>query len=109
MDAKIKELYIQLRNDTAAFMIYQDRNIIKKTYPIMSVIQEFSEWFMQENQFGIEEEEYLILCRNLVSILEDLLVAIEQNDVVLMNDALAYGMLDYLKLFCDVEEGEEER
>lgn len=36
---------------------------------------------------------------NLVNILKDCMTAIEQNDRVLMLDALEYGISEYLQLF----------
>ncbi len=108
MDTKIKELYKTLRNDTAAFMIYQDRSIIKKTYKNIAAIQEFVTWFLKKNPLGIEEEVYVMMCRDLLNSLKDMLEAAEQNDMVLMNDALAYGILEYLKMFCSPEEEEKE-
>ena len=39
---------------------------------------------------------------NLIDILKDILGALEQDDMVLLNDAMSYGLMEYLQLFLDV-------
>ncbi len=105
MREEIKNLFECVRDDTAAYLIYQDRTIIEKTKKNMPQIQKFVLWFLEDNGFGIEDELYRDMCRNLLNILQDIACAMEQCDIVLMNDALAYGLIEYLKLFLEPEEG----
>lgn len=104
MEDKIRDLYKELRNMIAGYLIYQNRNNCEKIKKVMPQIQEFVLWFIEENKFGIEEELYNGLKENLLYILSDVLDAINQGDIVLLNDAVAYGFMDYLELFVDLEE-----
>lgn len=104
MEDKIRDLYKELRNMIAGYLIYQNRNSYEKIKKVMPQIQEFVLWFIEENKFGIEEELYNGLKENLLYILSDVLDAINQGDIVLLNDAVAYGFMDYLELFVDLEE-----
>lgn len=104
MIEKIQKLYRELTRITAGYLIYQDRNsieLIKKTVP---QIQGFVLWFLEENRFEIDQELYQGMSSNLIYILEDILEAIKQEDRVLLHDAVAYGLLEYLELFIGVEQ-----
>lgn len=99
MENKIIELYKKVRDISAAHMVYQDRHNIEMIKKIIPLIQEFVSWFLEENRFGIEQELYRGLCENLLNIVNDILTAIETEDRVLMNDAVAYGLMEYLEMF----------
>ena len=40
-----------------------------------------------------------MLSEKLIEILQDIVQAIEQQDYVLMHDAITYGMMEYLRIF----------
>ena len=107
MNEKIQTLYEKIREITAAYLIYQDRKIVSLVREQLSQIQEFAAWFLAGNQFGIEEELYQGLSNNLLHILQDIVEAIGQEDMVLLNDALAYGLMDYLEIFIEAEQEEK--
>ena len=75
---------------------------------IIPQIQEFVLWFLGENKFGIEEELYVGMKQQLIEILKEILTAIEYEDIVLMHDAVANGLLEYLKLFVEVNQEVEQ-
>ncbi len=104
MEEKIRQLYKSLRDDVIEYMYYQSVKNCDEIVALIPQIQEFLEWFMGGNIFGIEEEIYAGMCNDLIDILKDILEAVEQRDHVLLNDAVAYGLMEYLKLF--MEEGE---
>lgn len=107
MEGKIEKLYRELRDISAFYSLYQMRNNVEAVKKLIPEIQEFVLWFLEGNQFGIEEELYQGMSNNLVRILEDILTALQQEDMVLMYDATACGLVEYLQLF--VDEGEEEQ
>ncbi|MCI8483295.1 MAG: hypothetical protein HFH41_03015 [Lachnospiraceae bacterium] len=107
MEEKIQSLFYKLRNMGAAFLIYQKRDNIEETKKIIPEIQEFVLWFLEGNRFGIEEELYQNMSSNLLGILEDILAALQQNDMVLLHDATNNGLLEYLQLFVETEQEEE--
>lgn len=104
---KIQKLYNSIRNLNVEYLIYQNRRITESAREYLPQIQEFASFFLEGNQFGIEEELYQGLSRNLLNILQDIVEAMGQEDVVLLNDALAYGLMDYLEMFIDTEQEEE--
>ncbi len=107
MDEKIRSLYQQLNDITFRYWVYRLRQNIEKTKKIIPEIQEFVLWFLEENIFGIDEELYQGMSENLVVILQDLLTALQEEDMVLLHDAIAYGLLEYLRLFVDTDQEAE--
>ena len=47
------------------------------------------------------------MCTNLLTILKDMEDALRYDDCVLMHDAVAYGLVEYLELFVSSEEEEK--
>lgn len=107
MDEKMQKLYGELRDIVAFFLIYQARDNIERIKKIIPEIQEFVLWFLEGNKFGLEEELYQGMSSNLLCILEDILMALEQGDKVLLHDAVAYGLMEYLELFVEVPQEEK--
>ncbi len=93
-----QDLYKSLGGISIDYLIYQKRDNIEQSKKIIPQIQKFVLWFLEENRYGIEAELYQGLSQNLVNILADILEALEQEDMVLMHDALTYGLLEYLEL-----------
>ncbi|MCI8482845.1 MAG: hypothetical protein HFH41_00730 [Lachnospiraceae bacterium] len=104
MEKKIQELYQNLVKISAGYLIYQKRNNIELMRKMMPQIQEFVLWFLEGNIFGIEETLYQNMSQDILGILEDIVAAMEQGDRVLMQDAMAYGLLEYLELFIESEQ-----
>lgn len=104
MEDKFFELHDKLRDIGALFLIYQERDNVERIKKIIPEIQEFVLWFLEENRFGIENDLYQNMSSNLLNILEDILIAMEQHDVVLMHDAAVNGLMEYLKLFLNEDQ-----
>lgn len=103
MEEKIQALYSDINFIGFYCMYYKDVQYIEKIKGLLPQIQEFVQWFLQGNGFGIKEEEYRTLRENLLEILRDCVDAIEQGDRVLLMDAMEQGMIEYLKLFLSDE------
>lgn len=108
MDEKIQKLYESLNRISVEYLLCLNRNNVKDTGKLMPEIEEFARWFLAENSFGIEQDLYEGMSSNLLQILGDMITALEQNDRVLLNDAVTYGLLEYLKLFVAQEEGSDD-
>lgn len=106
MEEKIWALYEKLRDISAGYLIYQKYDNFESVKENIPQIQEFVLWFLKENIFGIDEITYQGMCRNLQNILSDIVSALEQEDCVLMHDAITYGIEEYLEMFID-DEGDE--
>lgn len=107
MEDTIQRLHEKLRDISAWFVIYQVRDNVERIKKIIPEIQEFVLWFLEGNKFGVEEELYQGMSRNLICILEDILEALREGDMVLLHDATAYGLMEYLELFVDIEQEEK--
>lgn len=106
---KIENLYQSMYQISYGYLIEQKRENIELVKKIIPQIQEFVLWFLEGNRFGIEEVLYKEMQSYLLQVLEDITNAIEQKDRVLLHDALAYGMMEYLKIFMDSrQEGTED-
>lgn len=99
MQEKIQKLYEEINFIGYYTSKNNDIHYIDKAKELFPQIQEFSDWFLKENIFEIDEVFYQKMQINLVDILKDCINAIEQNDRVLMLDALEYGISEYLQLF----------
>ncbi|MCI9174005.1 MAG: hypothetical protein HFH49_03525 [Lachnospiraceae bacterium] len=106
MEERIQNLYQKLRDISALYLIYRMQNNVEQVKKIIPEIQDFVLWFLDGNRFGIEEGLYQGMCQNIIVILDDILQAMKQEDIVLLHDAVAYGLMEYLQLF--VEEEQEE-
>lgn len=97
----ITQLYQKINNISAGYLIFQKRDNVAQIKELIPQIQEFVLWFMEKNQFGIEQHLFNNMCKELLDILQDILTALEQEDKVLMHDAVAYGLCNYLKCFTE--------
>lgn len=99
MEDKIIELFEKINFLGYYTTNFQKYDYIKRAKSLIPEIQEFVTWFDSGNQFGIEESDYQALQENLLDILKDCMEAFEQEDRVLLLDALEYGLSEYLKMF----------
>ena len=106
MEEKINGLYQSLRVISDNFLNYEKRNDMLPVQECMSQMQEFVIWFLEVNRFEVEDQVYEQLKRKLLSILTDILDAIERKDCVLLHDAVAFGFMAFLELFTG-EQSEE--
>ena len=88
MESKILTLYGELRDITAGYMIYQDRNIVSEILRKIPQIQEFILWFVEKNRLPVNETDFLDMRKAILDIMKDIVDAIEIGDIVLLNDDL---------------------
>lgn len=74
-------------------------NNIERVKEYLPQIQNFIEWFLQGNIWGIEEDLYQNMQLDIINILNDCVTAIKEDDHVLLQDAIGYGLLGYIELF----------
>lgn len=103
MEEKIKHLYMCINRIGYMRLETRSNDYIEQARKILPEIEEFTNWFLSGNQFEIEDDLYQALQQNLLGILEDIVTAIQENDTVLMLDALEYGISEYLTMFVPEE------
>lgn len=101
----MEELALQLRNqiDTicGGYHYYKDENVIENARKLSGEIQEYCSYFLNGNQFGMNDEEYAGLQEYVLQVLRDYVEALELDDLVYMLDTLDYGLRELLELFID--------
>ena len=104
MEKKIIELFEKI-NYMGFYCVYYKKNdyYVEKAKELLPDITTFTEWFLSENVFGIEEDIYLMMQQDILEILQDCMDALRENDNVLMLDALENGLGKLLKLFIPEE------
>ena len=99
MQDKIVNLYDRLKVISDDFLDYQKRNDFMPIRECLNEIQEFAVWFMGRKQLDIDDHNWQKLKKRLMDTLGDIVQSIEQQDYVLMHDAVTYGLIEYLKIF----------
>lgn len=107
MEGNFQKLYEELDSMAIGYLYYQSRKNLQEISEALPKVQEFALWFLEENRIGVDEELYRELCDNLLLILEDISAAMGQGDHVLLHDAVAYGLMDYLRLFAEGGEADD--
>lgn len=102
MEEMILKLYKELGRIEEDFLDYQKRKDLVPIQKCLERIQKFAVWFMEENR--LEEETFVWeeLNRCLLGVLQDIVQAIDEQDYVLMHDAITYGLMEYLEIFLPV-------
>lgn len=103
MEEKIQSLYEEINFIGFYCMYHKENHYIEKTAELFPDIQEFAQWFLSGNQFGIEDDLYHALQKSLIEVLKDCEEALRERDRVLMMDALEQGISEYLKMFLSEE------
>ncbi len=104
-EEQIMQLHQEMADIIAEYIIFQKRNIVERIKKLIPQIQEFILWFLNENQFGIEQSLYDAMSQNLLLVLEDILTSLQNEDKVLMYDVIVHGLTDYLECFVGSEAG----
>ncbi len=78
--------------------------ILKDAQNMSNDIRDFCSTFLQENVFGMEEEDYQLLQTYTLQVLEDFVGATQHQDTVWMLDTLDAGLRELLMVFIDEKE-----
>ena len=97
MQEKCAKLYHALEMIEEDFLDYQNRKNLLPIREQLNNIQEFTLCFLQQNPLELDEQLYVQTIEDILIILKDIVSAIEENDYVLMHDAIVYGIMKYLK------------
>ena len=70
----------------------------------MPLLNNFVKFFLQRNVYELDEEDYQLLQQLLLQILQDMMQALENRDIVLLEDTVEYGLKTFLELFFSDEQ-----
>lgn len=98
-EEKLMELKECILGTNIDHLLFGKNNNIEKVKEYLPQIQEFVEWFLQGNVWGGEDSLYHEMQMDILGILNDCMIALKEDDHVLMQDAIGYGLLSYIELF----------
>lgn len=100
----ISELYQDVFKMCIEFSAYQKNNVRENVKNILPVLGEFSEIILREHGLEIDAEDYRYLHESWVGILEDIASGMKENDRILLEDTVEYGLKAFLELFFEEQE-----
>ncbi|MBR5565682.1 MAG: hypothetical protein IKW08_05885 [Roseburia sp.] len=107
MEVLALELRKKIDTICVGYHYYKDKKVLEHAEEAASLIQQYCEFFLQGNIFGMEEDEYASLQRFVIDVLSDYLEALQQRDMVLMLDTLDYGLRELINIYIEDAEGTE--
>lgn len=102
---QVEELYKKVFYTCTQFAVYQKKDVQKNVEQLLPLLNEYADFFLTENQYGLKEEDYRLLQQLLINILQDIMQGLENRDNVLLEDTIEYGLKEFLELFI-IEEQE---
>lgn len=94
----IEELYSKVFGICVQFAVYQKKNVRDNIKKILPNLEVFTKEFLKNNNNVLVEEDYHLLKQLLLDILDDIAQGMENQDEVLLEDALEYGLKELLEL-----------
>lgn len=100
---EIEVLYKKVYCACVEFAVYQKKNIKERIIEFWPVLGVFAKQFFEKSDFEFEEE-YLQLRQVLLEIINDIVQGMEQEDIILLQDAVEFGLKEFLEIFISSEE-----
>lgn len=111
MEQQVETLYDNVTRICAEYIFIRKNDVFEETKKLLPEISEFSRMFFNNNEYELPEDDYAHLQRLLLDDLADCIQGMEQRDVVLLMDALDFGLREWLKILLpekrklEIEEG----
>lgn len=99
MEEKIKLINNQINELCSDYYITKRYNVLLKAKSMLNDIQDFLIFILSGNYFELSESEYESLKKYTIELMEDIVNAIENNDVVLVIDSFDYGLRELVDIF----------
>lgn len=101
MEEQAKKLLGQIQAMCDRYYQRKEDCILQEARKMAEDIRNFCSSFLQGNIYGMEEAEYRNLQAYVVSVLEDYMGALQQEDSVWMLDTLDAGLRELLLIYMD--------
>ncbi|MDD7642134.1 MAG: hypothetical protein PUK75_06640 [bacterium] len=99
----IAELYKIVFSTCVEFAVYQ-KDVVSNVEQMLPMLNELGSLYFTENYYRLDEEDYHLVQMLLTDILKDITQGLEQQDRVLLEDTLEYGLLKFLEIFLEDDE-----
>ena len=96
----IKQIYTKVLKSCIGFSVYGTKKVEEETKELLPLLNEFYDRFLRE----IDKTDYEKLQLLFINIIRDLSQGLKNKDVVLLEDAMEYGLLSFLEIFMDEDE-----
>lgn len=106
MDALAKELLQQINDICIGYHYFRQTDAVKRGIELLGKVQQFTSGLLGENIFNVEESEQADFQNYVLQVLSDYSQAAIQRDLVLMIDALDYGMRELVNIFTETDDEE---
>ena len=100
---ELEKFYKQVFFSCFRTSIYKKHDMEKQVKKWMPCLQQITENILKKNECSMEASEYKDVCNWWNSILKDILEGLAQNDTVLLEDAIEYGLKEFLECFISEE------
>lgn len=100
----MRDLYTKIDNCCKTEIVMRNHQLIKNVKVLMPSIIDFTNIILDASNFDMDDETYQALRIHYMSIVEDLMNGLENQDEVLVMDSLYGGLLEFIKMFLDEAE-----
>ncbi len=100
-------LYQKVFQACIDFAVYQKKNIREHVEGALPLLEEFSDVFLGEQMEETGGEDYQYLQMVWMDILKDIALGLKENDRILLEDTVEYGLKVFLELFFEEQELKE--
>lgn len=101
MKEKAISLLKKLKETHVKYYYWRIDTVLEDAQNMSGEIQDFCNAILQENNIGIEKDDYRFLQTYMLQVLEDYIGALQNQDAVWMRDTLDAGLRELLMVFID--------
>lgn len=100
----MEELYEKIKDCCDLELARRDHQLVKNVKQLIPDIMEFTNVILEPSNFDCDTDTYQALQAQYMSIIQDLMNGIDNQDEVLVMDSLYGGLLEFINLFLDESE-----
>ena len=100
----MEELYEKIKDCCDLEFVRRDHQLVKNVKQLIPDIMEFTNVILEPSNFDCGTDTYQALQAQYMSIIQDLLDGMDNQDEVLVMDSLYGGLLEFIALFLEESE-----
>ena len=100
----MEELYEKIKDCCELELTRRDHQLVKNAKQLIPDIMEFTNMILEPSNFDCNTDIYDALKAQYMSIIQDLLDVMDNQDEVLVMDSLYGGLLEFIALFLEESE-----
>ena len=100
----MEKLYEKIKGCCELELIRRNHQLVNNARQLLPDIMEFTNMILKPSNFDCDTETYQALQAQYMSIIQDLMDGMDNQDEVLVMDSLYGGLLEFVNLFLDESE-----